>query len=61
MFMRIRGNVNCGLFIISLDDRNSEAPKQWSVFFSGSTSDSIPAVLGKWSYLVGQRGWIELR
>ena len=61
MFMRIRGNVPCGLFVIRLDDRNSEAPKQWNVFVSGQISDSIPAVLGKWSCLVGQRGGIELR
>ena len=61
MFMRIRGNVYCGLFVISLDDRNSEALTQWSVFVSGPISDSIAAVLGKWSYLVGQRGGIELR
>lgn len=61
MFMRIRRKVYCGLFVISLDDRNSEAPKQWSVFVSGPISDSIAAVLGKWSCLVGQRGGIELR
>lgn len=61
IFMRIRGNVYSGLFVISLDDRNSEAPKQWSVFVSGPISDSIAAVLGKWSCLVGQRGGIELR
>lgn len=61
MFMRIRGNVYCGLFVISLDDRNSESPKQWSVFVSGPISDSIAAVLGKWSCPVGQRGGIELR